>query len=71
MKQILTFTFIPLILLATLTGCSNRGVYESIQMTKRNDCSKVPPYQFDDCMAKANKPYDEYERERKAATDSD
>lgn len=54
-----------------LSGCSARGAYEGLQMSKRNDCSKVPPYQFDECMAKASKTYDEYERERKQALSKD
>ncbi len=53
----------PLIILLILAGCSNRGVYEGIQISNRNECSKVPPSQYDECMEKANKSYDEYERE--------
>lgn len=59
---------IPLFLvLLVLVGCSNRGVYEGIQTSNRNECSKLPPSQYDECMENANKSYDEYERERKEA----
>ncbi len=59
---------IPLFLtLLVLAGCSNRGVYEGVQASNRIECAKLPPSQYDDCMASANKPYDEYERERKEA----
>lgn len=59
---------IPLFLvLLVLAGCSNRGVYGGIQASNRNECSKLPPSQYDECMENANKSYDEYERERKEA----
>lgn len=55
---------LPLIVILILASCSNKGIYEGIQTSKRNECSKVPPSQYDECMEKANKSYDEYERER-------
>lgn len=58
--------FLFLVLL-TLVGCSNRGIYEGIQAGNRNECLKLPPSQYRECMEKANKTYDEYERERKEA----
>jgi hypothetical protein len=53
--------------LLVLSSCSNRGVYEGIQASNRNECSKLPPSQYDECMEKANKSFTEYERERKEA----
>lgn len=50
-----------------LTGCSNRAVYENIQIDKRNECLTLPPAEYDDCMVGIDKPYDEYERERREA----
>ena len=55
------------LIFCVLAGCSNRGIYEGVQAGKRNDCLKVPPSQYDDCMESANKSYSEYERERKEA----
>ncbi|RLU04028.1 MAG: hypothetical protein D9N11_01135 [Ketobacter sp.] len=57
--------FAPFLIILSLTACSNRGAYEGIQAGNRNQCLKVPPALFDECMENANKPYDEYERERK------
>ncbi|OFE12160.1 hypothetical protein PHACT_02610 [Pseudohongiella acticola] len=54
--------------LLALSGCSNRGVYEGIQASNRLECHRLPPSQFDDCMQRANKSFNEYERERQAAT---
>ncbi len=51
---------IPLV----IAGCSSRGAYEGIQTSNRFECTKLPPSQYDECMKNANKPYDEYERER-------
>lgn len=59
---------IPLFLMFfLLAGCSNRGVYEGVQASKRIECSKYPLSEYDECMENANKSYDEYERERKEA----
>ena len=59
---------IPLFLVFfVLVGCSNRGTYGGIQTGNRNECSKLPPSQYDECMENASKSYDEYDRERKEA----
>jgi hypothetical protein len=55
------------LVLLFLCGCSYRGAYEGIQAGNRNECYKLPLAQYDECMRKANKSYDEYERERKEA----
>lgn len=54
-----------LLIAFSLVGCSNRAVYENIQINQRNDCVKVPPPEYDACMERANKSYGEYERERR------
>lgn len=54
-----------LIAACTLFGCSNKAVYENIQLHNRQQCSKLPPSQYDDCIEGTDKSYDEYERERK------
>lgn len=48
-----------------MAGCGNRAVYENIQMNKKRECSKLPPSEYEQCMRDVNKPYDEYERERR------
>lgn len=48
-----------------IAGCSNKAVYDNIQLNNRNECSKVPPPQYERCMERANQSYDDYERERK------
>ncbi len=48
-----------------LAGCSNKAVYEHIQINNRSACNKVPPPQYEECIERTNKSYEEYERERK------
>ncbi|SEQ13521.1 hypothetical protein SAMN03080615_00583 [Amphritea atlantica] len=50
-----------------ITGCTNSGSFESIQLSNRLECSKLPPSQYDECVNRYNKSYDQYERERKEA----
>ncbi|HHJ21229.1 MAG TPA: hypothetical protein ENJ84_15600 [Gammaproteobacteria bacterium] len=54
----------PLAVIALLTGCSNKAIYENIQLNNRNDCIKLPQSQYEDCVRSANKSYEEYEQER-------
>lgn len=52
------------LLLVVLGACSSRGVYEGIQTSNRLECGRLPPSQYDECMARNDTPYDEYRRER-------
>lgn len=47
-----------------IAGCTNRGAYEGIQASKRFECSKLPPSQYEECMREANRSFDEYQRQR-------
>lgn len=47
-------------------GCSNKAVYEDIQRNNRQECNSVPPAQYEECVERSNKSYEEYERERRA-----
>ena len=53
------------LILLLLAGCSSKGTYEGIQAGNRIECSKLPPSQYDECIERANKSYEEYEYERK------
>lgn len=53
------------LILLLLAGCSSKGTYEGIQADNRIECSKLPPSQYDECIERANKSYEEYEYERK------
>lgn len=56
-----------MLLLVLLAGCSNRAVYENIQINQRQACLNVPPPEYDACMARVSQPYEDYERERREA----
>jgi len=52
------------LLIATTGSCSHKQMYESLQIKQKNDCQKVPPSEYDQCMEKAEKSYEQYEKER-------
>ena len=60
---------IYLVIVVTLLigACSNKAIYDNIQFNNRSDCAKLPTSQYDECIERASKSYDEYERERKEA----
>ena len=50
---------------ALLIGaCSNQAIYDNIQLNNRQNCGKLSSPQYDECIERTNKSYDEYERER-------
>jgi hypothetical protein len=53
-----------LVLGITAAGCSSRAVYDNIQINQRNDCAKEPPSDYFECLERADKSFDEYQRER-------
>ena len=53
-----------LILLASLGGCSNQAVYESIQRSERQECLEEPMPTYEQCMERTNKSYKTYKKER-------
>lgn len=52
------------IVVMVLAGCSTRAVYDNIQLNNQQQCARVPPSEYDDCMEAATKTYEEYQRER-------
>ncbi len=55
---------IMLFLSLSFFGCSNKAVYDNMQLNNRRACDKVPPSQYEECIDRASKTYEEYERER-------
>ena len=58
-----------LIILVTfgIAGCSNKAIYDNIRLNQRQKCLEESPSTYSDCIERANKTYEEYERERKEA----
>ena len=59
--------YLPLLFVFLASGCSNRAIYNNIQVEKRNHCLTLPRSQFEECMSSANKSFDEYTKERNKA----
>ena len=59
--SVIIFLFLALL----IGACSNKEVYDNIQLNNRQNCLELPQSQYDECIARFSKSYDEYERERK------
>jgi hypothetical protein len=62
MKIIVTAILLSLL----MSSCSNRGIYEGLRASSRFDCGRLPVSQYEECLERASKSYDQYERERQA-----
>ncbi len=58
-------------MLVGLTACSNRAVYENLQLHQRNQCLKQDPATNQKCMARTEQAFEEYQRERQALLDKE
>ncbi len=57
--------FLMVLIMLSVAGCSNKVIYDNLQLYERNKCVKEPPPTYFECIERPNKPYEEYERERK------
>ncbi len=56
---------LALLAAALLPACSSRAWYEGMRASAENECRKLPPGGYEDCMARVNRQsYEDYERER-------
>jgi hypothetical protein len=62
---------IVLVIALALLGCSNKQIYTAVQDNRRVECGKLPQNQYEQCISEYDTPYEEYERERQAAIDSE
>ncbi len=54
-----------ILLLTTVSGCSNKELYQSMQPKHDvHECRNLPPHQYDECMKHETKSYEEYKKER-------
>lgn len=64
---------LPMILVAAwpgLTGCSNKAIYDNLQLHRRNECLKEPPPTQDTCIDRTKVPYEDYQRAREEVLES-
>ncbi|UTA47158.1 hypothetical protein L1F30_13425 [Simiduia sp. 21SJ11W-1] len=52
------------VLLFVVTACSQRQIYDGIQTSNRSACMQRPPSQQAECISRAEKSYEQYQRER-------
>ncbi|MEQ8312787.1 MAG: hypothetical protein RL839_13335 [Gammaproteobacteria bacterium] len=64
-KSFIPFLF-ALLLLVTLSGCSNRNLYEAIQQNRLQSCEEIPIPQQANCREQYQQSYEDYKRERDA-----
>jgi hypothetical protein len=56
---------LSLLALAALPGCTARAWYEGARVGAENECRKLPPGGYEDCMARVNRQtYEDYEKQR-------
>ncbi|MBS8242156.1 hypothetical protein DYI22_16845 [Marinobacter lipolyticus] len=53
-----------LLLCILVAGCSSKAVYDNMQRNNRQECVNVPPAQYEECIQRSSKSYEEYERDR-------
>ena len=59
------FLIVLAVAVFTVSGCSNRAVYQNLQLNKKQECRRLPVTEYDDCMRDMEQSYEEYERQRK------
>ncbi len=62
---------LSIIFIALLAGCSKREIYDNILVDQRNRCIHQRPSEYDECIKRTSKSYEEYERERQELLHSD
>ena len=55
------------VLMMLLTGCSNKAVYQNLQLNKQQQCRQLPVSEYEHCMRNMAQSYEEYERQRQEA----
>ena len=59
-----------MLIFLSFSGCSSKELYESTQPKyDENECRKLPPHQYEDCINQDAKTYEEYKREREKIID--
>lgn len=53
-----------LLSISFLAACSQRGVYDSIQTSQRNECELLSGVERKECLARLSPDYQTYERQR-------
>lgn len=57
------------VLLPGVTACNNKTIYLAAQNNLRIECHKGPISQYQECMARTSRSYEEYIRDREEASE--
>jgi len=63
--------FIAFIGAFLLSACSNKEVYNTVQKNRKQDCQKLPPSVYEECIKQHSESFDEYERKRRQVLNKD
>lgn len=58
------------LIMLSVTGCSNKEIYNNLHLYERSKCVKEPSPTYIECIERTNKSYEEYERERKEISET-
>jgi hypothetical protein len=50
---------------AAISSCSTRNYHEGLRLQQEMECEKQPAADRDECIKRADRNYDEYQRQRK------
>lgn len=53
------------LVLISFAGCSNKVIYDNLRLNQRQKCVEEPQSTYVECIKRTNKPYEDYESERK------
>ena len=53
-----------ILLLLTMSACSNKQIYNAIQYNQRTECEKLPPVQYEECIKDYEESYEDYKNNR-------
>ena len=56
------------VLFLSAAACSNKAIYMNAQTNLRTECHKGPMSQYQECMARTSRSYEEYLRDREEAS---
>jgi len=57
--------YLVVFIILLIGACSSRAIYDGFQYSNRNDCTKLLQTQYEECIDRANMPFEEYEMECK------
>ena len=58
-----------LMIVVFIHACGTQYAYDVIQHSQRTQCQKLPPSEYDECIARNQESYGKYRQKRKEATE--